>query len=290
MTSRLALGTVQFGIPYGIANKTGQVNPEEIPKILSRAWASGIDTLDTAMEYGESEQRLGEADVKQWKIISKLPKIPEHCSDVASWLEESLIRSLNRLKVPKIYGLLLHHPQQLLGAQGEDLYRALVDAREQDKVEKIGISVYSPDELGALWPYFQFDLVQAPYNILDRRLITSGWLARLNRAGSEVHVRSVFLQGLLLMDAGKRPEKFNRWQSLWENWHRWLIDHKSTALQTCMGFALLEDEISRVIVGVDSLKQLEKIIATDNQSLIEFPENIECVDLDLINPTEWAKL
>jgi hypothetical protein len=266
------------------------VSREEIPKILSRAWASGIDTLDTAMEYGESEERLGEAGVQQWKIISKLPEIPEHCSNVASWLEESLIRSLDRLKVPNIYGLLLHRPQQLLGPQGKVLYRALVDAREQGKVEKIGISVYSPDELDALWPYYKFDLIQAPYNILDRRLVSSGWLARLNQFGSEVHVRSVFLQGLLLMETGKRHDKFNRWQSLWDDWHRWLVEHKSTALQTCLGFALSESEITRVVVGVDSLQQLEKIIATDNLSLSAFPESIECADVDLIDPTEWAKL
>ena len=102
--------------------------------------------------------------------------------------------SLKRLGVSKLYGLLLHNSQQLLSSQGEALYQALVAIQGQGRVEKIGVSVYGPDELDAIWPSYKFDLVQAPFNILDRRLVISGWLARLGRSGTEIHVRSVFLQ------------------------------------------------------------------------------------------------
>jgi aryl-alcohol dehydrogenase-like predicted oxidoreductase len=290
MSSRFALGTVQFGTSYGIANTHGQVSREETALILEHAWSVGIDTLDTAIGYGESEQRLGEAGVEQWQVISKLPEIPKVCTDVASWVQDLVMDSIGKLGVSRLRGLLLHRSQQLLEPQGEELYRALVEIREQGKVEKIGISIYSPDELDALWPNYSFDLVQAPFNILDRRLVTSGWLARLHQAGTEVHIRSVFLQGLLLMDVANRPEKFNRWQPLWDEWHSWLIDHELTPLQACLGFAQSQLEISRIVLGVDNLQHLKEIIATSNQDSFSFPEKLECADIALINPAEWKKL
>jgi aryl-alcohol dehydrogenase-like predicted oxidoreductase len=290
MSSRLALGTVQFGTSYGIANTHGQVSREETTLILDHAWSAGMDTLDTAIGYGESEQRLGEAGVKQWQIISKLPDIPKTCTDVASWVQDSVMDSIRRLRVCRLRGILLHRPKQLLEPQGEVLYKALVAIRRQGKVEKIGISIYSPDELDALWPNYSFDLVQAPFNILDRRLVTSGWLTRLKQAGIEVHIRSVFLQGLLLMDLTHRPEKFNRWQPLWDEWHSWLIDHKLTPVQTCLGFVQSQPEISRIVLGVDSLQHLTEIIAASHLDSIAFPESLKCIDKALVNPAEWEKL
>ncbi len=211
MSNRLALGTVQFGLPYGIANQTGQISRDEAAAILNHAWAMGLDTLDTAIAYGGSEARLGEIGVKQWRVISKLPAVPESVTDVAAWVENSVNGSLERLNIPMLRGLLLHCSRQLLGVRGDTLYRALAAIKDEGKVEKIGVSIYGPEELDALWPHYQFDLVQAPFNVIDRRLATSGWLKRLHQAGIEVHVRSVFLQGLLLMDTANRPVSFNRW-------------------------------------------------------------------------------
>jgi hypothetical protein len=246
--------------------------------------------LDTAISYGECEQLLGEIGVDQWQVITKLPEVPETCADVTSWVQDSVAGSLERLGVSKLRGLLLHYPQQLLGPHGDELYRALVVVRDQGKVEKIGISVYGPDELDAIWPSYQFDLVQAPFNILDRRLSSSGWLAQLHRSGTEIHIRSVFLQGLLLMDVASRPDKFNRWQSLWNDWHRWLTDHGLTPLQVCLSFAMSQPEINRVVVGVDSLKQLREILACAKNFVTISPESLMSDDLDLINPSRWSSL
>ena len=291
MNNRLALGTAQFGLPYGIANQSGQVSRDEAAAILDHAWAAGLDTLDTAIAYGESEQRLGEMGVVKWQVISKLPAIPESCANVSTWVQESVLGSLGRLRIPRLHGLLLHRPQQLLGPQGDTLYRALVEIKDQGKVEKIGVSIYSPDELEALWPHYQLDLVQAPFNIMDRRLATSGWLARLHQAGIEVHIRSVFLQGLLLMGPQRRPTYFNRWQPLWDQWHRWLTDQALAPLQACLSFAISQPEINRVVVGVDSLKHLQEIVAASNTiGAITFPNTLENETLALIDPSEWINV
>jgi aryl-alcohol dehydrogenase-like predicted oxidoreductase len=288
MSSRLVLGTVQFGLPYGVASRGDGIKDDEVGAILSVARKTGIDTLDTAILYGKCEQLLGTIGINQWQVITKLPDIPETCKNVTSLVRNSVEGSIKRLRVSKLYGLLLHNPQQLHGSHGEALYQALVATQDEGKVEKIGVSVYGPDELDVIWPIYQFDLVQAPFNIFDRRLVSSGWLSRLHDAGTEVHVRSIFLQGLLLMNATNRPEKFNRWQSLWNEWHRWLTYHALTPLQACLGFAISQPAINRVVIGVDSLEQLLEIFASTKSSTVVPPESLMSTDLDLINPSRWS--
>lgn len=290
LRSRLALGTVQFGLRYGIANQVGQTSCDEAAAILAHAWAGGLDTLDTAIAYGESEQRLGEIGVNQWQVISKLPPVPGGITDVTTWVQESVLGSLKRIGVSKINGLLLHRSQDLLGPQGELLYRAMVMLKDQGQVEKIGVSIYDPDELEALCPYFHLDLVQAPFNIIDRRLASSGWLTKLRQAGTEVYTRSVFLQGLLLMGEAKRPEIFNRWQPLWRQWHLWLEEQSLTPLQACLAFVGGQNEIDRVVVGVDSLRHLQEILNGSENHAVTPPLALMSEDLDLINPSRWNTL
>lgn len=287
MLDRLALGTVQFGLPYGISNVGGQIAQDDVGAILGHARALGIDTLDTAIGYGDSENRLGQAGVERWRVVSKLPAVPETVTDIAAWGHESVAGSLDRLKLSRLYGLLLHRPQQLLGPAGDALYTELVALRDQGKVEKIGVSIYGPDELDTLCSRFEFDLVQAPFNIVDRRLATSGWLGRLREAGTEVHVRSVFLQGLLLIPAANRPSAFGRWQPLWDRWDRWLDEQALTPVQACLGFALAHPEVDRVIVGVDSLGQLREIAMSAVAPRSAPPVELISEDLDLLNPSRW---
>lgn len=289
MNNRLALGTVQFGLPYGIANINGQVGHDEAAAILAHAESAGLDLLDTAVAYGESERRLGEIGIGHWRVVSKLPPVPQACTNISAWVEESVDDSLERLGVAALYGLLLHSPQQLLGAQGEELYRAYVALKHRHKVEKIGVSIYGPDELEALVPRFKMDLIQAPFNVIDRRLATSNWLARLHDSGIEVHTRSVFLQGLLLMDEKSRPAQFDNWQPLWTKWHRWLDEHELSPLQACLGFVFSHSEIDQIVVGVDSLAQLKAILKDTGTTAEIAPHSFVIDDPDLINPSRWIK-
>jgi aryl-alcohol dehydrogenase-like predicted oxidoreductase len=192
------------------------------------------------------------------------------------------------LRTATLYGLLLHNPQQLLGAQGDELYRALTALRQQHLVKKIGVSVYGPEELELLYPRFEFDMIQAPFNVIDRRIATSGWLERLHEAGVEVHVRSAFLQGLLLMDDSTRPAQFDKWQPLWTQWHRWLDDHELSPLQACLNFALSHPEIDHVVIGVDSQAQLKEILMTNGATAPKAPQTLMSADPDLVNPSRWT--
>jgi aryl-alcohol dehydrogenase-like predicted oxidoreductase len=289
MANKLALGTVQFGLPYGVANSVGQPSLEEIRRILEVARSSGIDTLDTARAYGDSERRLGICNMVEWRVVTKLPD--RHGTQrVSDWAESCLRQSLAELKTSKVEALLLHRSALLLSADGHELYSTLQSLKEAGLVSKIGVSVYRPEELDMLVPGFGFDLVQLPLNVLDRRFLKSGWLARLADRRIEVHARSCFLQGLLLVEAGKLPDKFSRWAPLWEKWTEWLRESKQSALQACLGFLQPLPEIHRVLVGVDSEQQLQEILAAAQAPSIPPPSGLYSDDPDLINPSRWNLL
>jgi aryl-alcohol dehydrogenase-like predicted oxidoreductase len=288
--NRLALGTVQFGLPYGIANQAGQVSRSEAKVMLEFALANGIDTLDTAIAYGDSETCLGELGTQGFKVVTKLPALPDSCADVSSWVQQQVNASLSRLGVTSVYGLLLHRSEQLLDSNGVRLYQALQALKDSGQVQKIGISIYSPTELDALIPRYRFDLVQAPFNLVDQGLYITGWMRRLKEEDVEIHTRSAFLQGLLLLAEADIPEKFLAWSGLWHTWHKWLSDSQVSAVQACLALPLSFPEIDRVVVGADSQSQLEQIVsAANNLMQADFPD-IHCDDEYLINPAKWNQL
>ena len=287
---RLALGTVQFGLPYGVANTDGQVPQAGVDGILEYSRLVGINTLDTAIDYGESERNLGLSGVRGFNIITKLPAIPAYCKDVEGWVCDEVHKSTTRLGVKSLYGLMLHRPEQLLGRHGAEILEALSKLKRMGVVEKVGISVYSPDEIDPFFALGKFDMVQCPFNLVDRRLVESGLLAQLKAAGVEVHTRSCFLQGLLLMPRNKIPRKFTKWNRLWDEWHDWLRTSNVSAIEACLAYVLSCSEIDRVVVGVNSQAHLEEIVrATEYNGSNIYPK-ISCEDEALIHPANWSFL
>ena len=287
---KLALGTAQFGLSYGVANQNGQVDLEAGRKIVRMAAASGIDTIDTAIAYGESEQRLGEIGVGDFKIITKLPAIPAECVNIPAWVSQNLTASLQRMGLSKLDGVLLHQPSQLLEKRGQEIYDALLQVQSAGLVNKIGVSIYEPKELADLMSRFSIDIVQAPFSILDQRLRTSGWLDKLAQLNVELHVRSIFLQGLLLMNKTNRPQKFDRWNTFWIQWHTYLMTSGYSALRACLAFVLSEKKIHRIVVGFESLTQLEECLRATNEDLTSSVPIPTCDDVELADPRGWSAL
>ena len=286
--SRLALGTVQFGLSYGIANQDGQVSRSTAKAMLKLAAVNGVDTLDTAIAYGESEACLGEIGTDGFKIVTKLAAFPDSCADVDAWVQEQIALSLGRLGLASLYGLLLHRPEQLLGTKGNELYHALLGLKDDGLVQKVGVSIYSPNELEEVIKRFDLDLVQAPFNLVDQRMYNTGWLSRLKDREVEIHTRSAFLQGLLLMPYEAIPPQFATWSELWKRWHNWLSGNNVSALHACLSFPLSFPEIDRVVIGAESSVQLNQIIDASRRSLpVDLPE-LHCEDENLVNPSFWS--
>ncbi len=286
---KIALGTVQFGMPYGIANQKGKVGPDEIARILAFVREAGISMLDTAITYGDSEARLGRAGVADLRVITKLPAVPEG-ETVTPWIRAQVQSSLSRLGVCSVYGLLLHRPEQLAGVQGAAVAEALTALKTEGLIQKVGVSIYAPDELEYVMRACSVDLVQAPFNVFDRRMQRSGWMARLQMLGVELHIRSVFLQGLLLIPPERRPRKFDCWAPLWKRWDDWLVATDQTPLEAALRFVLAQSGVAKAVVGVDGLAQLKEIVAASMGSAFGAPDDLASEDLDLINPARWSAL
>lgn len=285
---RLALGTAQFGLNYGIANRTGKVSLNEVGKILTLASHNEINTIDTAIGYGESESCLGEVGLVGFDVVTKLMAIPAGCADVSTWVKQEMSDSLNRLNKESIYALLLHRAEDLLGPHQQALWKALTDLKQSGLIKKIGVSVYDPAILKPILEKYPLDLVQAPFNLVDRRLVQTGWLSRLKDNGIEVHVRSAFLQGLLLMSRSSIPHRFNQWSDIWDRWHSFLLAEKKSAHVMCLQYALSYQEVDKVIVGVDSVDQLSQLVSAAGISVKEYP-CLSSDDLTLIDPSKWSK-
>ncbi len=285
---KLAIGTAQFGLDYGVSNTDGQVSEEDVDKILRAAIKAKITTIDTASNYGNSERVLGKIGVKCFDVITKIGAVPESVTDIKRWVFEQIEGALVRLNLTSIYGFLLHRPNQLLGKHGDIIFDALSEARSQRLIKKIGVSIYDPAELTKLINRFDFNIVQAPMNVIDRRMYSSGWLERLKRLGVEVHVRSVFLQGLLLMKPELRPDYFRWWNLIMQDYDGWLNTSKIPPIEACIGFVKQFNSVDKIIVGVVSPTHLDGICkAVSRNYVITAPSNIQSDDINLINPSKW---
>jgi aryl-alcohol dehydrogenase-like predicted oxidoreductase len=290
--SKISLGTVQFGVDYGISSINGEVTPKEVKNILSYAHLQDIDLLDTAPAYGNSEKILGEVSIQKFKVVTKTRHFdkPEINIDDIALMKKDFFNSLKDLKQDRVYGMLVHNADDLLKPGCEKLFDQLQELKQAEKIMKIGVSVYDYSQLQSIFDNFDIDLVQLPFNILDRRMIDSGMLATLKRKGIEVHARSVFLQGLLLMSEKNRPDKFNRWHGLWKVWHEWLNDNQISALEGAVRHAISMPEISKVLVGVDNVDQLKEIVTASSGVLPDIPDEMFTNDVDLLNPSNWSAL
>ncbi|MBX9567005.1 aldo/keto reductase [Aeromonas hydrophila] len=277
---RLALGTVQFGLDYGISNHDGQVSDEELDTIIALASQAGIDTLDTAQAYGNAELRLGQRDITGFTLIDKLaPGLP--LSDVQS----AVNNSLHLLGRKRLDGLLLHRSQDASAA----MFELLTELQRQGTIGKLGISVYSPEELDA-WSAagYPLELVQLPANLLDQRFLRTGWLDKLAEMGCEIHVRSLFLQGLLLMQPTQRADYFQRFATALERFDHW---HPSMApLGKALSIMTALPQVSRFVVGVCHAQELAAIVAASH-ALHEYNEAdiapLASMEQGLINPGLW---
>ena len=289
---KIALGTAQFGMDYGISAQNFQVNNSEVSDILDFANSNGINFLDTAPTYGDSEKVLGNVGVNNFNLITKtrhFPKDSLNHNDISDFVRD-FNNSLSFLKQKRIYGLLVHNAEDLLKPGSKKLFDQMRQLKKKGLVSKVGVSVYSSYQIHEIIKRFEVDIIQVPINILDRRLIDNGTIEILNIKGIEVHARSIFLQGLLLMDKESLPKKFNKWNSLWDVWHQWLNDNKISALEASIGFAMSLPEISKVLVGVNSMSQLKSILNCANFQLPELPESFYSDDLELLNPVNWKNL
>ena len=260
---QICLGTVQFGLSYGVTNKSGQVPEEEVCKILELAAASGVNMLDTAQGYGTAETITGRCWPKgaPRQVISKLKaSAPRH-----SW-EKSLKTSLQRLNTPSLDGFLVHRASDLLGPEGAVLLNWLEGLRKRKLVKRIGVSIYEASDIDNL-PIDRLQLVQIPLSVFDQRLIHDGTVKKLQEQNIAIHARSVLLQGLLVQPPQAWPDHLS--PAFREHYVQWLIEVRQqglTPLGAALGFMRTCTSLEAVLIGVQSLNEFAEVIKTWNQA------------------------
>ena len=283
-STKLILGTVQFGLNYGVNNQSGQVSKESVETILSLASNKGIKILDTSSAYGTSEKVLGEVlnenDMK-FRIISKYPRSSR---SVKTIFEESLY-TLNQ---KKFYGYLIHHFDFFRKKQ--EIWRDFLLLKEEGKVTKIGFSLYNVDELKFLLDRdIAFDILQFPYNIFDRQF--EKFFPLLKERNVETHVRSVFLQGLFFKPLKNLEGKLLPLRKYVESLHSYCKVHCLKIEELALGYVYSSEYTNGVLIGVDTIEQLESNIKNLGYNIspkdIDFVRSIEIKEKELLSPVNW---
>jgi len=283
--NRIVLGGAQLGLPYGILNGGETLSREEVARILDTAAGHGIDAIDTAIAYGQSELVIGETAQNRFKIISKLPPIPSDVSKVSQWVRTQVDLSLSRLKSKSLDALLLHRPQDLTDAHGAELYAAISSLKLEKVIQRFGVSIYAPDELAGIIGKFDIDVVQAPLNVFDRRIL--GVIGQLSALDIEVHVRSVFLQGVLIASPKNRPQRFQPWFEHFALFDEWVHSSGMSAMACCLGFALQQPGVAKLVIGTTSADSLTEIMGSIPINHLEVPVQLQSSIEQLIDPRSW---
>ena len=260
IAARLGLGTVQFGLPYGVSNGSGQVPPAEARAILATAHEAGIRVLDTAAAYGMAEALLGElrTQAARFRICTKTLSLRE--GGLTNVIARAR-RSAELLGGAPIDALLVHSARDLFGKNGGALWNELQKLKAEGLFSRIGISAYAHDNPVELARGYQPDLMQIPVSLLDQRLVVDGSLDELSRLGIEVHVRSIFLQGLLFVAPEMLPQKLVHAATRLAQIRTAIHAASTTPLAAALAFVLQQSNIDVAVVGVTSTNQLREIIS-----------------------------
>lgn len=287
--NKIALGTAQWGMNYGISNISGQASAEEVAAILEIANKAGIFMLDTAALYGNSESTLGLFDLSNKKLVTKTVKFNTlSLSRVdGEQLKSEFLNSLNRLNLHSVYGLLVHDPNNLLLPGASYLIEALQELKDCNKVSKIGFSAYNSAQVRRICDLFMPDIVQLPINVFDQRLLADGTLQYLSMNCVEIHARSVFLQGLLLMNSQDIPQYFSPWMQHIYRWHQYCSKHEVSPEIAALAWVNNIAEISYSLVGIQNANQLSQLISPTRDIYLFDVNSLAINDEYLINPSLW---
>lgn len=288
--TKLGLGTVQWGSEYGVSNRTGKTGLQEVGRILERAKTSGIAVIDTASLYGDAESVLGAYEVSAFNVVTKTPRFGGGQVDAvhARKLRLTYLDSLAKMGLKAAHGLLVHGAKDLLVPGGHLLLDEMRELKHQGLVRKIGVSVYDRTELDGVLALWTPDIVQLPASVFDQRLIVSGCLKRLKDLDVEVHVRSVFLQGLLLMPLEHIPAFFYPIMELIVRWHDATREQSMTPAEAALSFIRDLPEVDTVLVGVESESQFDEILSSFSINRTFVGHGLSCDDARFLNPGLWS--
>ena len=280
LKKRFIIGSANFTQKYG-ADPT-KINSIEIKKILNLAEKNKIYEVDTAEAYLKSKYTFKKIN-KKFKFSSKISF--DHRWVSLEFCLKSLQTHFKHLSSSRVEVIFFHDIKILFTKNGKKIFKNLQDLKKKKIFNKIGISIYDTQSLDYLTSNYDLDVVQCPYNILDKRILNTGWFYSLRKFGIEVHVRSVFLQGLLVNKSIHKRKYFKKWQKQISQWYAWLENNKVSPIDYCLN-DILNSDFDKIVIGINSSDNLKEIInfkkINKNKIL-----NFKIDDINLIDPRRW---
>ncbi|MDO6351094.1 aldo/keto reductase [Synechococcus sp. YX-04-1] len=287
---KLGIGTAQFGLNYGVNNKNGIPDLDEIRRILDIARGNNIKKIDTAMSYGDAHIKLGKAGVQDFEIGSKIPRVEgDTKKEIRTFVINNVERTLAELRIDSIHRIFLHNHKDY-NIHKEAIQEAIGELKNSGKVYQFGVSMYRPNDIIKAAEDKQLDVFQVPINILDRSFEMAGFIEHAIKNKKIIQARSVFLQGLLLKDLDKLGSHFEKWQDIFEQLEDEAKERNMTRKELALSY-ILDQNIESFVIGIETSRQLKELIvalerlsATRQKKYPHFK-----VDEDLINPTKWPR-
>lgn len=291
----ICLGTVQFGLDYGIANSKGKPDIYEVENIVRCALTNGVQLFDTAQSYGDSEKVLGNVfrNLNCNKDVSVITKLhPEIDLNDESSILIAIKKSLNNLEIDQLWGLMLHRPSQLINSSNFNKNIKLL--KDKKLIKNFGVSVYSPDDAIRSINHPSVDIVQVPFNILDRRLLDNNFFELAKEKKKTIFIRSIFLQGLFLMNDFQLSLKGLDWVKPYLKRLRTFLNKNQLDINTfALNAVAHTQEEAVIILGVDSEKQLVQNINSLSKSqnlnleINDWWKELPLYPERLLNPSMW---
>ncbi len=278
---KLIIGSANFAKKYG--TDVIKINQNEITKILNFAKKNKINKIDSAESYFNKKDIFKNID-KSFQITTKI--IPDHKWISLDYCQKKLDEHFKLFNGNKIQSLLFHDYRILLNNKGLKIYKNLENLKKKNYFKNIGLSIYDTKPLEYLISNYNFDVVQCPFNILDKRILHSGWFDRLKVRGIEIHARSIFLQGLLVNEAVYKKKYFKRWKKNFSKWFQMLKSNNISPINYCLN-DLFDHDFDKIIIGINNCDNLKEIVNFKRIKNKEKIKKFEIDDLKLIDPRNW---
>jgi aryl-alcohol dehydrogenase-like predicted oxidoreductase len=287
LLKRFIIGGAQLSQNYGAFNKDYSIGSQELRKILNYSTKNEIFFIDIANSYKNCIKKLSKNNLKKFKIILKI-RIKKK-KNYLTKLKKIINNTLKQLKINKLYSIMLHNEFDFKYLKNKKVSNYLIELKKKNIIKKIGISIYNFKKIKFFLKNSPIDLIQVPFNVLDRRILQKNLLKIIKKKGVEVHVRSIFLQGLLLQKPNSHHSIIKNNQKLFNDWNNFNLGEKRKKIINCIKFVTQFNEIDKFIIGVDNFSQLTTIVNVlkninyDNK--IEY--NLKLNNNKIIDPRFW---
>ena len=286
LKKKIIIGTAQLDKNYGLNKNRNKITVNEINNLFEFLKKNQYFYLDTAKNYKDSENLLKKINLNKFKIIGKIEKL-RNKKNIYNYLKKEILNSINNLGIKMFEGYLIHDEKDLISNRSDEIYRALVKIKKENLTKKIGISIYDFKKASSIIKSYKLDIIQLPYNLIDRRLENKSFLKLLEKRNLEIHVRSIFLQGLLLKDLNKVPKIFYKYLKFFKKIDKYCKKNLLSKLEACLNFVMSNKVINKIIIGIENKSNMVEINNIKIRKF-KFPKT-ESKDINLIDPRKWKK-